>query len=157
MTMKPADMKLAIPPWADLVALAVALVAVVLLLATTGCAKSRTEAETVKHDRISVSGTATVPTAEGPRAIPVSFTIDRRGTESTESETKSGLDGAAIGREIAASLGPLLGAASGGMPWAQLLGGIGGAGTLATTAYLALQKRQQMRQDAPRRTGSNSG
>ncbi|WP_230685834.1 hypothetical protein, partial [Streptococcus pneumoniae] len=76
-------------------------------------------------------------------------TIDRKGTESasTQAETKAGVDGAAIGREIASALGPVMQAAvaSTGVPWAQILGGVGTATVAATTGYLALKKREQMK------------
>lgn len=141
----------------DIICGILCVLALVAVIALTGCIKSSTASDTVKQDRIVISGSLTIPTAEGPKAVPISFSVDRRGTEAIESKTQTGPDGAAIGREIAAALGPLLAAGTGGAPWGQLLGGIGGAGTLATTAYLAMQKRKQMRQETRPRTSSNSG
>lgn len=121
-------------------------------LLASGCAKSETR-ETVaieKQDRIGISGTITVPTSDGPKAVPVAFTIDRTGSEDRlkESQTKTGVDGEAIGRSVAAALAPILAAQGGGMGWMSILSGIGGAATVATTGYLAIAKHKQMK---PRR------
>lgn len=127
------------------------LAALLILAIISGCAQSQTreESQTEKADTITVTGSITVPTADGPRAVPVSITVDRKGTESEakQSDTRSGIDGAAIGREIATAIGPVIGAAvqAGGVPWAQILGGVGTATVAATTGYLALKKREQLR------------
>ncbi len=128
--------------------LALLIVAIGAML--TGCTQSQTREQiaTDKVDKISVSGTMTIPTAEGPRPVPISFTIDRRGYEDQrkEADTRTGVDGAAVGREIAAVLGPVLTAGAGsGFSWASLLAGVGGAATAATTGYLALKKREQLK------------
>ncbi len=124
------------------------LVAIGIMLA--GCTQSQTREQiaTDKVDKISVSGTMTIPTAEGPRPVPISFTIDRRGYEDQrkEADTRTGVDGAAVGREIAAVLGPVLAASTGGgFSWSSILAGVGGAATAATTGYLALKKREQLK------------
>ncbi len=124
------------------------LVAIGIMMA--GCTQSQTREQvaTDKVDKISVSGTMTIPTAEGPRPVPISFTIDRRGYEDQrkEADTRTGVDGAAVGREIAAVLGPVLAAGAGsGFSWSSILAGVGGAATAATTGYLALKKREQMK------------
>lgn len=114
----------------------------------TGCTQSQTRetTDTTKVDKITVSGTLTLPTAEGPKPVPVSFTIDRRGTEeqTKDSDTRTGIDGAAIGREIGAVIAPLI-AGSGGPSLLSILSGAGAAATVATTGYLALKKREQLK------------
>lgn len=117
------------------------------ILCLSGCAKSRTEAQTEKRDTVSVTGTITVPTADGARPIPVALTVTRRGTEELISETKSGADPQAIASAVGAMIAPLLNGASGGA-----LGGIGELVKVITDAamvggigYLAVAKRSQMK------------
>jgi ABC-type uncharacterized transport system permease subunit len=129
----------------------IVLIALLALFIFTGCSQTRTEeqTETQKVDKITVAGSLTIPTADGPRAVPVSLTIDRTGTEQAErqAESKTGVDSEAIGRSLAAALGPVMQAAvaSTGVPWAQIMGGVGTAAVAATTGYLALKKREQLR------------
>lgn len=122
-------------------------------LTLAGCTQSQTREQTAtdKVDKISVSGTLTIPTAEGPKPVPVSFTIDRRGTEDArkESDTRSSIDGAAIGREVAAALAPIM-ASTGGPSLLSILGTAGAGLTAATTGYLALKKREQLRPEKKR-------
>jgi hypothetical protein len=123
------------------------------LAVLTGCTQSQTreQTETQKIDKVTVTGTVPMAGPEGIIQVPVSFTIDRTGTEQKEkqSETKTGIDGEALGRSIAASLGPVISAAvaSTGVPWAQILSGGATAVVAATTGYLAIAKRGQMRRD----------
>ena len=121
----------------------------IALVILAGCTQEqvREQSATEKLDRISVSGTVTVPTDAGPRAMPVSFTIDRRGSEDQrrESDTRTSVDGAAIGREIAAAIGPVITAGGGGVSWATILAGVGGVATTAATGYLAIKKREQIK------------
>lgn len=124
-----------------------------IILAITmalGCGQSQTREQTAtdKVDKVTISGTVTIPTVDGPRAIPIAFVVDRQGSEDQrrETDTRTGLDGAAIGREIAAVIGPVLaGATGGGFSWTSILAGVGSAATVATTGYLALKKREQLR------------
>jgi len=125
-----------------------ALTVAAALLASCTQSQTREQIATDKVDKISVSGTMTIPTTDGPRPVPISFTIDRRGYEDQrkEADTRTGVDGAAVGREIAAVLGPVLaGATGGGFSWTSILAGVGGAATAATTGYLALKKREQLK------------
>ena len=138
----------------DTMMVLVFLALILACLALSSCTQSQTREQvaTEKLDRISVSGTVTVPTADGPRPMPVSFVIDRRGSEDQrrEADTRTSVDGAAIGRDIAAVLGPLMLAASGGgVAWPTILAGIGGVATTAATGYLALKKREQIRAPKP--------
>ena len=129
------------------------LIILALILALmVGCTQSRTseQTETQKIDKVTLTGTVPMTSADGTIVhAPVSFTLNRTGTEQADrqAETKSGIDGVAIGREIAAALGPVMSAAvaSGGVPWAQILGGAGTAVVAATTGYLALAKRGQIK------------
>lgn len=122
--------------------------AVILCLLVVGCKEqTREQVDIEKRDRISVSGTLTMPTADGPRAVPIAITIDRTGTEDQRKTgtTTTGIDGAAVGREIAAVLAPIITASTGGLPWASIMSGVGAAATAAGTGYLALKKREQLR------------
>lgn len=130
----------------------VILCAVMSLAILAGCTQSRTseQTETQKIDRVTLTGTVPMTGADGAIIqAPVSFTLNRTGTEQADrqAETRAGIDGAAIGREIAAALGPVVSAAvaSGGVPWAQILGGAGTAVVAATTGYLAIAKRGQVK------------
>lgn len=121
-----------------------------------GCAsatRATEQVQTEKWDKITVTGVVQMPQAEGGAVpLPVSLTIVRTGGESREktSESKTSIDGAAIGREIAAALGPVMMAAKGAaMPWTSILSGAGTAVVAATTGYLALAKRKQMRPERP--------
>ena len=77
------------------------MLALVILAVLAGCTQEqvREQSATEKLDRISASGTVTVPTADGPHPVPVSFVIDRRGSEDQrrESDARTSVDGAAIG------------------------------------------------------------
>lgn len=128
-----------------------------LAFALMGCTQTQTreQTETQKIDKVTVTGTVPFQGADGIIQVPVSFTIDRTGTEQRErqAESKTGMDGAAIGREMAAALGPVISTAmaSTGVPWAQILGGVGTATVAATTGYLALKKREQLRPERRQR------
>ena len=117
------------------------LIPVALLL--TGCF-SQSRSETTKTDRISFQAQVPVPTAEGVKMVPVTGTIRRVGTE--QEETHAGPDTEAITQAVAqglAAAAPL--ATSAAFPWSNVLGGVGAAFTAATTGYLALKKREQMK------------
>jgi hypothetical protein len=131
---------------------ALIVMATLVALFLAGCTQSRTveQTETQKIDKVTLTGTVPMAGADGAIVqAPVSFTLHRTGTEQADrqAETKSGIDGAAIGREIAAALGPVMSAAvaSSGVPWAQILGGAGTAVVAATTGYLAIAKRGQIK------------
>ncbi len=138
--------------WWQINAAGLLVILALILALMSGCAQSRTseQTETQKIDKVTLTGTVPMTGADGAIVqAPVSFTLNRTGTEQADrqAETKSGIDGAAIGREIAAALGPVMSAAvaSGGVPWAQILGGAGTAVVAATTGYLALAKRGQLK------------
>ena len=83
-------------------------------------------------------------TAEGVKVVPVSGSLRRVGTE--EEQTKSGPDTEAITAAVTQGLAALLPAAtSAAFPWTNILSGAGAAFTAATTGYLALKKREQMK------------
>jgi len=128
---------------------------IVVALILAGCTQTQTreQAQTEKIDRVTISGAVPMQGPEGIIQVPVSFTLDRTGTEQAvkEIDSRTGIDGAAIGREIAAALGPVVTAAvaSTGVPWAQILGGAGTAVVAATTGYLAIAKRGQIKGGKP--------
>lgn len=127
-----------------IIAFLLALAATALL---TGCTtQTREQTDTEKWDKVTLTGSLTVPTAEGPRPVPLSITVDRTGGEkqAKESDSRTGIDGAAIGREIAAVLAPLIQTA-GGPSLMSILNAAGLGLTAATTGYLAVKKREQLR------------
>lgn len=136
--------------WFIVLVTAAILAAVLMLGGCASATRATEQVQTEKWDKITVTGVVQMPQPEGGAvALPVSFTIDRTGGESREktSESKTAIDGAAIGREIAAALGPVMMAAKGGaMPWTSILSGAGTAVVAATTGYLALAKRNQVKQ-----------
>lgn len=126
------------------------LILVLFLIAFAGCTKTETRESvaTDKRDRITLSGTITVPTAEGAKPVPVALTLDRQGTEDSrkESESRSGIDGQALGQQIATAIMAAMAASSGGGPsLLTMLGATGSALTVATTGWLALKKHEQIR------------
>jgi hypothetical protein len=125
------------------------LVIIPIALLLSGCF-SQTRSETQKTDRITFQAQVPVPTAEGVKIVPVTGTIRRVGTESEESH--AGPDTDAITQAVAAGLASLAPAAAGAaFPWSGVLGSVGAAFTAATTGYLALKKREQMKVPAPKR------
>lgn len=138
----------------DWIFLGLGLIALALVLSClTGCMKTRTDAEsaTAKADHITISGTLALPTADGVRPVPISISVDRNGTEkqTATTESKTGIDGAALGRDLAAALGPLLSAAQ-ATPWGSMIQTAGTAISGLGLTYLAHQKRKQMKQDKPK-------
>jgi len=119
--------------------MSVLLVAVLL----TGCfSQSRTN--TTHTDRITFQVQVPLPTAEGVKIVPVSGSIRRVGVE--QEETHAGPDTEAITQALTstlATLAPALGGAA--FPWANALGGAGAVLTAATTGYLAMKKREQLK------------
>ena len=127
------------------------LIIVLFLVSCSGCTKTETR-ETVatdKRDRITLSGTITVPTADGAKPVPVALTLDRQGSEDSrkEGESRSGIDGQALGQQISTAIISAMSAANGGGPSVlSMLGAVGSAATVATTGWLALKKHEQVRQ-----------
>jgi len=122
-------------------AVPILLMTVPVLLA--GCF-SQSRSETTRTDRITFQAQVPIPTAEGVKLLPVSGSIRRVGIE--QEETHAGPDTEAIAQAITSSLAsivPALGGAA--FPWANALGGAGAVLTAATTGYLALKKREQMK------------
>lgn len=116
---------------------------VVPLVLLSGCF-SQSRSETTRTDRITFQAQVPLPTAEGVKMVPVSGTIKRVGVE--QEETRAGPDTEAITQAITsslASIAPALGGAA--FPWANMLGGAGAVLTAATTGYLAMKKREQMK------------
>lgn len=122
------------------------------LIVLAGCTQSQTREQTTtdKTDRVTVSGVVSVPTAEGPKPMPVTFTVVRDGSETQqkESETKTAIDGAAIGQQIGAAAASAISAAATGGTGSLLPGwtkDLLNAGMTAGIGWLALKKHQQMR------------
>ena len=125
------------------------LVLIPIALLLSGCF-SQTRSETTKTDRITFQAQVPVPTAEGVKIVPVTGTISRVGTESEE--THAGPDTEAITQAVAAGLATIAPVATGAaFPWSNVLSGVGAAFTAATTGYLALKKREQMKVPTPKR------
>ena len=111
-----------------------------LCLALVGCA-SRTEERT----DYKWSGSVTIPvtTAEG-KIVPTPVPFKLVGTSNSEKIEKTGVDTDAVAEAVFTKIVPLL--ATGGAPWLSILGGAGALATAATTGYLAIAKRSQMKQ-----------
>jgi hypothetical protein len=130
-----------------------ALTIIPLLVLCSGCAW-QSRSETTKQDRITFQAQVPMATAEGVKVVPVTGTIRRTGTE--EESRREAPDTEAIAALIQERVTQglaTIGAAGvgGGFPWANVVGGIGAAFTAATTGYLALKKREQMRSPIPKR------
>lgn len=123
------------------------LIPVALLL--TGCF-SQSRSETTRTDRITFQAQIPVPTAEGVKMVPVAGSIRRVGSE--QEETHAGPDTEAITQAVAQGLAAAAPLATGAaFPWSNVLDGVGAAFTAATTGYLALKKREQMRLPASKK------
>ena len=126
------------------------LICLPLAILLTGCF-SQSRSETQRLDRISFQAQVPVPTAEGVKIVPVAGTIRRVGTETEE--TRSGPDTDAITQAVVAGLATMAPATGATFPWSNMLGGVAAAFTAATTGYLALKKREQMKVPTPKREG----
>ncbi|MBA3707358.1 MAG: hypothetical protein H0W83_00895 [Planctomycetes bacterium] len=119
------------------------LLVVLAVVFLTGCWQSREE--TTRQDRITFQAQVPLVTAEGVKLVPVSGTIRRVGSE--EATTRSAPDveeiAALVGRAVAG-----VSQAANPFPWSNIVGGVGAALTAATTGYLALKKREQMKPPA---------
>jgi hypothetical protein len=125
------------------------LILIPITLLLPGCF-SQSRSETTKTDRITFQAQVPVPTAEGVKMVPVTGTIRRVGTE--QGETRAGPDMDAITQAVTQGLASLTPLATGtAFPWSNMLSGVGAALTTATTGYLALKKREQMKLPAPRK------
>lgn len=114
-------------------------------LALSGC-WSRSE-QTTRVERMTIQAQVPVPTAEGVRMLPITGTVRSVATE--QSQAQSGPDTEAI---IGAISQAVAGAAQAvPMPWSGIVGGAGALLTAATTGYLALKKREQMKPPAVRK------
>lgn len=111
-----------------------------LILLTVACA-SRKEERKVQEWKGSV--TIPVPTQDG-RIVPTPVPFRVSGDEITTSETKTSVDNEAIQTAVATAVQTAMGSVP-GSNWLQMLGGVGGVATVATTGYLALKKREQLK------------
>lgn len=134
----------------------------IVILLAIGCA-SRTEkqTDTERRETETYQGTVAFPVtnADGQVTLtnlPVNLTVTKRATEVAreQSETKSGIDqealvGAvtlAVRSAVAAAMPGATMSAGGGMGVTGWMSAIGGLATVATTGYLAMAKRDQVRQ-----------
>ena len=135
------------PPGCGITAALVAVVACVLTW--SGC--TRSESQTASQTKGTTTLSGTIPMA-GPDGVirpqPVTLMLKTQETTSSETQTKEGLDGAAIGQQIgsaaAAAIASGVSAAPGGGV-ISLLGDAASALLVGTTGYLALKKREQMK------------
>lgn len=86
--------------------------------------------------------TIPVPTAEG-RIVPTPVPFKLVGKSETEKVEKTGADTDAIAEVVRTTIMAAMN--SSGTPWGTILGGAGALATAATTGYLALAKREQMK------------
>ena len=136
--------------------------AIILCVILCGCTETRSErqADTEKHDTITISGTAHVPIpGAGVVAVPIEFTAERRGTESLTEQTqsKTQIDSAAIAQQVGATVGKLVDAGLAkitGMSFSQPAtgftstetGGLAGAATMAAWALKEMMARRREQQ-----------
>jgi hypothetical protein len=128
---------------------AILLLTVLPLILLPGCF-SQSRSQSTRTDRITFQAQVPLPTAEGVKMLPVSGSLKRVGIE--QEETHAGPDTDAITQAITnslASIAPALGGAA--FPWANALGGAGAVLTAATTGYLAMKKREQMKLPSSRK------
>ena len=111
-----------------------------ICIALAGCATRSEERTDYKW-----SGSVTIPvtTAEG-KIVPTPVPFKLVGTSNSEKIEKTGVDTDAVAEAILTKILPVL--AGGGAPWLSILGGAGAIATAATTGYLAIAKRSQMKQ-----------
>lgn len=104
-----------------------------------GCASRSTEQSNYEW-----KGSVTIPvtTAEG-KIVPTPVPFKLVGRSDTEKVEKTGVDTDAIAEAVRVVVSTAL--ASSGTNWLSILGGAGGLATAATTGYLALAKRDQMK------------
>lgn len=113
----------------------------ILVFLLVGCASQTRE---VGNQKWSGSVTIPIPTADG-KVVPTPVPFRVTGETTTTSETKTTVDAEEIATKTAIAVVSAMQIAAGGTPWAQLAGGIGGLATVATTGYLALAKRDQIK------------
>lgn len=110
-----------------------------LCLALAGCATRSEERTDYKW-----SGSVTIPvtTAEG-KIVPTPVPFKLVGTSNSEKIEKTGVDTDAIAEVVRVTIQAAM--SGSGMGWMSMLGTGGALVTGATTAYLALAKRDQMK------------
>ena len=124
------------------------LVLLLPLVVLSGCF-SQSRSETSTTERITFQAQVPIPTAEGVKLLPVTGTIRR--VTSQQEITHAGPDTDAIMQAVSQGLAALIPAAGGvAFPWSQTFGVVGTALTAATTGYLALKKREQLKPPMPK-------
>ncbi len=110
------------------------------MILLTGCWQSRSE--TTRQDRITFQAQIPLPTADGIKIVPVTGTIRRIGSEEAATHAAPDIEdmAALVGRAVAG-----ISQAASPFPWSNIVGGVGAALTAATTGYLALKKREQLK------------
>jgi len=88
--------------------------------------------------------TIPIPTADG-KVVPTPVPFRVTGETTTVSETKTTVDKQEILDTIKEGIQLGIAAMNPATPWAQIAGGVGGLATVATTGYLALAKRDQIK------------
>lgn len=115
-----------------------------LLLALGGCWVSRSD----EVERTQEKTTGKISGTYDGKPVDVSLAIATKAQGQTTTEGTASLDGAAIGREIGQAVQGALRGATGATPWGDLLAQGGSAASAGLLGYLALKKRQQLKQKA---------
>ncbi len=131
------------------------LIAVQILAGCTERKAETREKTTTTKDVVQFKATIPFPTGEGIKLLPISGTLTATGSEVAESTAHSETRTAPDTEALVAALGQVVdriapAIAATATPWATILGGVGAAATTAATGYLALKKRDQIRETAPR-------
>jgi len=121
-----------------------ALPALAACIMLAGCTRSRETAARSWTESGTIRGTISVPTPDGILALPIDLAANRRGEETSESERKTQVDTDAIAQAVGTAIrASMSGLGGGGLPWAQILGGLGAAATTAGVGYLAMEERRK--------------
>jgi hypothetical protein len=110
------------------------------ILSLVGCG---TRSEERTDYKWSGSITVPVPTAEG-KIVPTPVPFKITGQANAEKIEKTGVDTDAVAEVVRTTIMAAM-AGSGGMGWTTILSGAGALATAATTGYLALAKREQLK------------
>jgi len=139
------------PPGCGIAAALVAALALALIL--SGCTRSESQTASQTRGTTTLSGSIPMAGADGViRPQPVTMTLSTRESTTTETQTKEGMDGVAIGQQIGAAAAAAISAsvsAAPGFGWLGTLGDVATATLVGTTGYLALKKREQLKAPKP--------
>ena len=142
------------PHWRGVaIGLFVLILVYALVTILAGCTRSESQTASQTRGTTTLSGSIPMAGADGViRPQPVTMTLSTRESTTSETQTKEGLDGAAIGQQIGAAAAAAISAGISAAPGGSALSWVGDAATallVGTTGYLAVKKREQMKAPKP--------